>query len=334
VPLNLLTDIAGVTVGHATDLGLGSGVTAVIFDQSVTASVSILGGAPGSRDTTMLEPEMTIERVDAITLGGGSAFGSDAAGGVQAWLRERGRGMKLGNALVSIVPAAIIFDLRNGGDKDWGRFSPYREMGYAAAEAARAGPFALGTIGAGTGASTPLVKGGIGSASGMTANGYRVAALTVTNSVGNPLIGGGPHFWSAPFEEGREFGGLGWPPAPLSPDALLPRLKGLPSPVPEGGTTIGLVVTDAPLTKAQAKRLAITAQDGVARAVLSAHLPFDGDTMFAAATGEGAAIDPRELTLLCHAATIVTARAVARGVFEATALPYADAQPDWRTLFT
>ena len=329
--LNLLTDIPGVSVGHATDLALGSGVTAIIFEQPAVASMSVLGGAPGGRDTTMLEPEMSVERIDAITLSGGSAFGSDAAGGVQAWLREHGRGMVFGQALVPIVPGAILFDLRNGGDKDWGRFSPYRELGYAAAEAAGAAPFALGTVGAGTGATTPLVKGGAGSASAMTANGYRVAALTVTNAVGNPLIGSGPHFWSAPFEQNREFGGLGWPPAPLPPEALLPRLKGHPAPEP--GTTIGLVVTDAPLTKAQAKRLAIAAQDGVARAVLAAHLPYDGDTMFAASTGDGPALDPQGLTLLCHAATMVTARAVARGVFEATALPYADALPDWRTLF-
>ena len=321
----------GVSVGHATDLALGSGVTAIIFDEPAVASVSVLGGAPGSRDTTMLEPEMSVERIDAITLSGGSVYGLDAAGGVLAWLRERGRGELFGT-LVPVVPAAVVFDMRNGGDKNWGRFSPYREMGYAAAEAAGRGPIALGTIGAGTGATTPLVKGGFGTASGLAGNGYRVTALTVTNAVGNPLIGTGPHFWSAPFEQDGEFGGLGWPPAPLPPGALLPRLKGQPA--PEGGTTIGLVVTDAPLTKAQAKRLAIAAQDGVARAVLSAHLPYDGDTMFAASTGDGPAIDVQGLTLLCHTATMVTARAVARGVFEATALPYPDALPDWRTLFT
>lgn len=332
--LNLLTDIPGVTVGHATDIALGSGVTAIIFDRPAVASVSVLGGAPGGRDTTMLEPEMTVERLDAIALSGGSAFGLEAGGGVQAWLRAQGRGMAFGTVLVPIVPGAIIFDLRNGGDKDWGRFAPYREMGHAAAEAARPGPFALGTVGAGTGATTPLVKGGIGSASAVTTEGYRVAAITVTNAAGNPLIGTGPHFWSAPFEQGREFGGLGWPPAPLPPDALRPRLKGLGDPAPETGTTIGLVATDAPLTKGQTKRLAIAAQGGVARAVLSAHLPFDGDTIFAAATGEGPALDAPGLTLLCHAATIVTARAVARAVFEGTALPYPGALADWRGRFT
>lgn len=199
--LNQLTDIPGVIVGHATDVSLGSGVTVVIFEEAAVASVSVLGGAPGSRDTTMLEPEMTIERVDAVVLGGGSCFGLDAAGGVQAWLREQGRGTPIGPMLIPIVPQAIIFDLLNGGNKDWGRFSPYREMGFAAAEAARNGSFALGSVGAGTGATTPLVKGGLGSASAMTAEGYRVAAIAAVNSVGNPLVGSGPHFWAAPFEQ-------------------------------------------------------------------------------------------------------------------------------------
>jgi L-aminopeptidase/D-esterase-like protein len=332
--LNLLTDIPGVAVGHATNRALGSGVTAIIFAEAAVASVSVLGGAPGSRDTAMLEPEMAIQRIDAIVISGGSVFGLDAAGGVLGRLREQGRGTPIGRMFIPVVPQAILFDLQNGGNKDWGRLSPYREMGYAVAEAARAAPFALGTVGAGTGATTPLVKGGLGSASGQTPEGYRVAALAVANPVGNPLIGRGPHFWAAPFEQNREFGGRGWPPAPLPPDALLPRLKGLPEPAPEGGTTIGLVVTDAPLTKAQAKRLAIAAQDGVVRAVLSAHLPFDGDTFFAASTGTGTPIDEHGVTLLCHTASMVVARAIARGVFEATALPYPGALPDWHTLFT
>jgi L-aminopeptidase/D-esterase-like protein len=335
--LNLLTDIPGVSVGHATDLALGSGVTAVIFEEMAVASVSVLGGAPASRDTTMLEPEMTIEAVDAIVLSGGSAYGLDAAGGVQAWLREQGRGTPIGPMLVPIVPQAALFDLLNGGNKDWGRFSPYREMGYVAAEAARTGAFALGTIGGGTGATTPLVKGGLGSASAVTEEGYRIAAIAIINSVGNPLVGTGPHFWAAPFEQTGEFGNLGFPAASLGAEALRPRLKGQPNPVatamPEAGTTIGLVVTDAPLTKAQAKRLAIAAQDGLARAVHSAHLTFDGDTMFAASTGKGEALSPTALTLICHAATTVTARAIARGVFEATSLPYPTAQPDWRQRF-
>ncbi|WP_284947154.1 P1 family peptidase [Acidisoma cladoniae] len=331
---NLLTDIAGVSVGHVTDLALGSGVTAVLFDRPAIASASVLGGAPGGRDTTLMEPEMTVERVDGIALSGGSAFGLDAAGGLQAWFRDIGRGTLIGTALIPIVPQAIIFDLLNGGNKEWGRFSPYREMGWAAAEAASSGDFALGTVGAGTGATTATVKGGLGSASMVTPEGYRVAALVVVNAVGNPLIGDGPHFWSAPFELNGEFGDRGYPPFPLSPDAYAPRLKGQRSATPETGTTIGVVVTDAPLTKPQAKRLAIAAQDGLARAVLAVHLPFDGDTMFAASTGEGPAVGADILSQLCHEATIVTARAIARGVYEAAALPYPDAQADWKARFT
>jgi L-aminopeptidase/D-esterase-like protein len=331
---NLLTDIPGVSVGHVTDLALGSGVTAVVFDSPAVVSVSVLGGAPGGRDTTMLDPEMTVDQVDGLVLSGGSAFGLDAAGGVQAWCRAQGRGALIGTVRIPIVAQAILFDLLNGGNKDWGRFAPYRDMGWAAAEAAAPGDFALGTVGAGTGATTATVKGGLGSASALSPDGYRVAVLAAVNAVGNPLIGDGPWFWSAPFERNGEYGGRGNPPFPLSPDGYAPRLKGQRHPTPETGTTIGVVVTDAPLTKPQAKRLAIAAQDGLARAVLSVHLPYDGDTMFAASTGKGAAVDANVLTMLCHTATIVTARAIARGVYEAEALPYPDALAGWKARFT
>ncbi|MFC0407399.1 P1 family peptidase [Roseomonas elaeocarpi] len=327
---NLLTDVAGVRVGHATDLALGSGVTAVLFDGGATASVTIRGGAPGTRDTALLDTDMTVERVDAVVLSGGSTFGLDAGGGVQAALREMGRGARFGGAVIPLAPQAILFDLRNGGNKDWGRFPPYRDLGYAAALAAAEGEFALGTVGAGTGATTATVKGGLGSASARTASGHTVAAVVAVNAVGSATLGDGPHFWAAPFEQDGEFGGLGWP-APVTPDHLAPRLKGGPG----TATTIGLVVTDAALTKAQCRRLAIMADDGLARAILPAHAPNDGDTVFAAATGarplEG---EPaRALTLLGHAATLVMARAVARGVHAATALPWAGAQPSWRDRF-
>ncbi len=327
---NLLTDVAGLSVGHATDLVLGSGVTAIVFDRPATAAVSVLGGAPGGRDTGMLAPEMTVDAVDAIVLSGGSAFGLDAAGGVQAALREQGRGFAIRDARIPIVPQAIIFDLLNGGDKDWGRFSPYRDLGYAAACAADAPSvdpaFALGSVGAGTGATTALVKGGLGSASARTAAGHVVAAIAVVNAVGSPMIGTGPWFWSAPYEQDAEFGGLGWP---AHMDTTL-RLKGSPG----TSTTIGLVATDAVLTKAQAQRLAIMAHDGLARAVLPAHAPLDGDTIFAAATGHRALGDPLpELTELGYTATLVMARAIARGVHAATALPVPNAQPAWRDRF-
>jgi L-aminopeptidase/D-esterase-like protein len=322
---NLLTDVAGITVGHATDLALGSGVTAILFERPAVASASMLGGAPGERQVAMLDEGMTLDTVDAIVLAGGSSFGLDAAGGVQSALREMGRGLLLGRVRVPIVAQAIIFDLANGGNKDWGRFAPYRELGYEAAAAA-AEDFALGSVGGGTGATTATVKGGLGTASLGTAAGHRVAALAVVNAAGSPLIGEGPSFWAAPYEQNGEFGGRGWPER-IDYSLRLKRVRGT-------STTIGLVATDATLTKGQAKRLAIMAHDGLARAVLPAHAPLDGDTIFAAATGVRALTDPvAELTELGYAAALAMARAIGRGVYEASALPVETAQPAWRDLF-
>jgi L-aminopeptidase/D-esterase-like protein len=327
--LNLLTDVAGLTVGHATDTALGSGVTAVLFDTPAVTAVSVQGGAPGGRDTGMVDPSASIERIDGVVLSGGSTFGLDAAGGVQAALRAAGRGVVFAGYPVPLVSAAILFDLGNGGDKGWGRFSPYRDLGWAAAEAARHGPFPLGSVGAGTGATTATIKGGLGSASAVTSAGHTVAAIIACNAVGTPLIGDGPHFWAAAFEQDGEFGGLGQP-ATITAKDLAPRLKKRRTPA----TTIGLVATDAVLTRAQATRLAIMAHDGLARAVLPAHAPMDGDTLFATATGKRALADPlAELTELGHVATLVVARAIARGVHAATRLPQPDTQPAWRDRF-
>ncbi|MDR3514606.1 MAG: P1 family peptidase [Azospirillaceae bacterium] len=321
---NLLTDVPGVAVGHATDPVLGSGVTVIVFDQPAMASGSVLGGAPGGRDIGLLDPAMTLQRVDALVLSGGSAFGLDAAGGVQAGLREIGRGLRVGTARVPIVPQAILMDLLNGGDKAWGRHSPYRELGYDAFRAAAAGDFDLGSVGAGTGATTATVKGGLGAASAVTPAGHIVAALVAVNAMGSATIGEGPHFWAAPFERDGEFGGLGWPPA-FTPADLALRVKG----VDLTATTIGAVVTDATLSKAQLHRLSILGHDGLARALLPAHLPSDGDTLFAAATGARPLDDDAGFLALCHVTVQVTARAVARGVYQATALPIVGSQAAW-----
>src|SRR6478735_7992920 len=181
---NLITDVAGVRVGHAADSRLGSGVTVIVFDEPATATIDLRGGGPGTRETALLDPAQTVSGIDAITLSGGSAFGLDAASGVQAFLREQGRGFAVRSARVPIVPAAILFDLLNGGDKAWGRYPPYRELGHAAAAAAGT-DFALGSAGAGLGATTVNLKGGIGSASALTEGGVRVAALAVVNAVGS-----------------------------------------------------------------------------------------------------------------------------------------------------
>jgi D-aminopeptidase len=320
---NLITDVVGVLVGHAHDARLASGVTAIIFEEPAVASVDIRGGAPGTRETDLLEPHRSVERIDAVVLSGGSAFGLDAGAGVQAYLREQGRGFAIGEARVPIVCGAVLFDLLNGGDKNWGRFPPYRDLGYAAASAAGV-TFVLGTAGAGFGATTVNRKGGLGSASARNGRGHAVGALVAVNACGSVIVGSGPHFWAAPFELNDEFGGLGFP-SPLPPAALTPIAKGG---VGEN-TTIAIVATDAALTKAQAKEFAIMAQDGLARAIYPAHTTLDGDTVFAAATGRRLLADPvKELAELGAAAANVLARAVARAVFEATALP--GGPPSWQ----
>lgn len=328
---NLLTDIAGVRVGHAEDAKLASGATAIIFDQPAVAAIDIRGGGPGTREDALLDLASTQERVDAIALSGGSAFGIETGGGVQAWLAEQGRGLNIRGAVIPLVPGAIVFDLLNGGDKAWGRFAPYRDLGYAAALAA-SHDFALGSVGAGLGATTATFKGGLGSASAVLANGIKVAAIIVVNAVGSATVGDGPWFWAAPFEENGEFGGRGLPSA-FTPDMLAMRIKGGLAATARENTTIGLVVTDATLTKAQAKRLAMIAHTGFARAIYPVHAPTDGDVLFAAATGEKPVEPLVGLTELGTVAANVVARAIARGIYNATALPFAGALPAWKDRF-
>jgi L-aminopeptidase/D-esterase-like protein len=328
---NLLTDIAGVRVGHADDTALASGVTAVIFDSPAVAAMDVRGGGPGTREGALLDVANTVEKIDAVALAGGSAFGLEAGGGVQAWLAEKGRGFAVRGAVIPIVPGAICFDLLNGGNKQWGRFAPYRDLGYAAAAAADT-TFALGSAGAGLGANTANLKGGLGSASAQTDDGIKVAALVVVNAVGTVTVGDGPWFWAAPFEIDGEYGGRGLPPS-FTPDMLRMRIKGGSAATPAENTTLAVVVTDAMLTKPQARRLAMIAQTGFARAIYPVHAPMDGDVVFAAATGEKP-VDPLVgLTELGMVAANVVARAIARGVFAAIALPFPDALPAWRDRF-
>lgn len=325
---NLLTDISGVRVGHATDLDLASGVTAVVFDKPAVASISILGGAPGSRDSAMLDPAATIQTIDALVLSGGSVFGLDATGGVLDGLRADGRGIAFGNTRVPIAAQAILFDLMNGGNKDWGLHSPYHQLGFQAYQAASAAPFALGSVGAGTGATTVHLKGGLGSASAVTPAGHRVAAIVAVNAMGSPTVGNGPHFWAAPFERNGEFGALGYPSTFEEADMEM-RIKGMEP----TATTIGIVVTDAVLTKAQAHRLSILGHDGLVRSIHPAHFPSDGDTVFGASTQEKPMGDPLEFMHVCHLAMTTMARAVARGVFEACPLPQPGTKPSWGDRF-
>jgi D-aminopeptidase len=322
---NLITDVAGVRVGHADDPKLGSGVTAVVFDRAVVASVDLRGGGPGTRETALLDPAQTVSGIDAICLAGGSAFGLDAASGVQAWLREQGRGFAVRDARVPIVPAAILFDLLAGGNKDWGRYPPYRELGYDAARNAGA-DFRLGSVGAGLGATTVNLKGGIGSASVTTRDGITIGALAAVNAAGSVTIGDRSEFWAAPFERDGEFGERGFPQT-LSAGDLKFRSKGATG----QSTTLAVIATDAALSKAQCHRFAVMAQTGMARSIYPVHTPLDGDVVFAAATGEKPLAEPTyALSELGTLAANVLARAIARGVYEATALPFPGALPSWK----
>ncbi|MBZ9904707.1 P1 family peptidase [Mesorhizobium sp. BR115XR7A] len=320
-PRNLITDVMGLRVGNASDARLKSGVTTVLCDESAVAGVQILGGAPGTRETDLLEPHNLVETIHAVVLSGGSAFGLDAASGVQAALRERGIGFEVGGFRVPIVPAAILFDLRNGGDKDWGRYSPYRDLGYESVQAA-AVDFQFGTAGAGTGALTSGLKGGLGSASTLLDNGITIGALAAVNPTGSVTVGRTRHFWAAPFEIGDEFGGLGYP-SPMPEDAkrilLKYRDKDHGRQMDSGGnTTIAVIATDAVLTKAAAKRLAISAHDGFVRAIWPTHTPADGDLVFALATGKSGVELTADAAIDLYAAAGATmARAISRGVFAA-----------------
>jgi L-aminopeptidase/D-esterase-like protein len=300
----------------------------VVFDRPVTASADIRGGGPGTRETALLDPAQTVEGIDAIVLSGGSAFGLDAASGAQAYLREQGRGFAVREARVPIVPAAILFDLLSGGDKNWRRYPPYRELGYEAARTASA-DFALGSAGAGLGATTINLKGGVGSASATTKEGVTVGALAAVNAAGSVTVGERAQFWAAPYEQGREFGGRGFP-DPLTPADLAFRSKGAPG----QSTTLAVVATNAKLSKAQCHRLAVMAQTGLARAIYPVHTPLDGDIVFAAATGDKPLADSiYGLSELGTLAAAVLARAIARGVYEATALPFPGALPAWKDKF-
>ncbi len=331
---NSITDVSGLRVGNAQNDELKSGVTAVVCDVENKASVHVMGGAPGTRDTDLLAPENTVSGVDALVLSGGSAFGLDAPGGVQSALREQGRGFAVADQRIPIVPGAILFDLINGGDKGWELHSPYRDLGYQAAQNADV-DFEIGTAGAGTGAITGGIdgglKGGLGTASSVS-GGVTVAALVAVNALGSPTIGESRHFWAAHFEIGGEFGSLG--PGSVSPEeAQAIRVKFRDVPALRANTTIGIIATDAVLTTGETKRLAIAAHDGFARALWPAHTPLDGDLVFGLSTGASGVVPSLDNQIdLAATAASTMARAVARGVFAATEAQN-DLFPSWAKRF-
>ncbi|NNE80852.1 MAG: P1 family peptidase [Silicimonas sp.] len=320
-PGNLITDVPGLSVGQARDDGIKTGVTVVVGDVPMVAGVHVMGGAPGTRETDLLAPDKTVQAVDALVLSGGSAFGLAAADGVMAGLHADGRGFGAAGHLVPIVPTAIIFDLPNGGNKDWGE-NPYPALGRAAYDARRT-DVALGSEGAGTGATTADLMGGLGSASAMMPSGAMVGALVAANPIGQTTVGNHANFWAAPFEEGDEFGGLGRAEGP--PPPLLTKRE------TRGNTAIAVVATDLDIDKATATRMAIAAHDGVARAIVPSHTPFDGDLVFSASTGRRRPTDA-DLLHLGHVAATCLARAIARGIYHARSNP-TNPLPTWSEKF-
>jgi L-aminopeptidase/D-esterase-like protein len=308
-------------VGHATDDGVSSGVTAIVCGAAWSAGVDVRGGGPGTRESDALSPENLVGRAHAVVLAGGSVFGLAAADGVATALSVRGIGLQLrpGSPPIPIVPSAVLHDLGNGGDKNWGLAPPYRELGVRALEAAGV-DFSLGSVGAGCGAMAGLIKGGMGSASLDLGEGLIVGALVALNSVGSALMPDGKTYWAWPFELEREFGGGGPPPLAMDVSDPAPdesRLMALGRLQAGANTTLGVVACNADLTTVECKRVAMMAQDGIARAVRPAHTPFDGDTIFALASGEFR-VPPQQRAFqigrIGSAAADCLARAIARAV--------------------
>jgi len=329
---NLITDVAGLKVGHASDPAVRTGVTIILPDAPAVAAVDVRGGGPASRETDVLLPENLVQEVDGIVLSGGSVYGLASADGVAAWMGARNRGFALREAPgippSPILPTACLYDLANGGDKAWGEEPPYRKLGVEAVEAA--GPeFALGTAGAGYGANSGGLKGGLGSASAMSRDGMTVGALVAVNSLGSAVAPDSRQFWAAPWEWNDEFGGLGTDELAAGPENYGRAMR------PRANTTLACIATDVALSRVELKRIAIMAQDGLGRALRPAHAPFDGDIVFALSTADqesaGDTLRAVLVTRLGAMAADVLARAIARAVYEATALAGSDV-PAWRDL--
>lgn len=316
---NSLADIAGITIGCAEDRAAMTGVTVIIPEPRAVCAVDVRGGGPGTRETDALAAENLVDAVDAVVLAGGSVYGLGAADGVVAAMGAEGKGFALRDApgvpRSPVVPAAILYDLANGGNKAWGDAPPYAALGRAA-YAARENRVRLGNAGAGFGALAGALKGGQGSASIVTQDGFTVAALACVNCFGSTTMPNQRAFWASAFEIEGEFGAV----APRADAFDAEDWHGAKlNPAPRANTTIACVAVDADLTPAEAKRVAQMASAGVARAIRPVFAPFDGDVVFALATAAKPLAEPRALAVarLGALAADCLARAVARGVFAA-----------------
>ena len=312
-PENAITDVSGVEVGHMTNMDALTGTTVVLVADGAVAGVDVRGSAPGTRETDLLDPTNLVQQVQAVVLSGGSAYGLEAATGVVRYLEERGLGYPIGEGrVVPIVPAAILFDLGRGSD--W-TVRPDADYGYEAASNAASGAIEQGTVGAGTGARAGGLKGGIGTASVVLENGVIVGAIVAVNAVGrthNPDTG---EFYARFLELGDEFGALQTPTGLGSyGQDTLALLEGASA---AQNTTIGVIATNAVLTKAQAQKIAQMTHDGFARAIRPSHTMFDGDTIFALGTGEIELESMGDLSAVGAAAADVMARAIVHAMLNA-----------------
>ena len=331
-PRNLITDVAGLQVGQAQDVDTRTGVTVIVPDKAAVAACDVRGGGPATRETDALSPENLVQEIDGVVFSGGSVYGMAAADGIAAWMGARDRGFTMratpGIPPSPILPTACLYDLANGGNKAWGEEPPYRKLGVEALEAASA-DFTLGTAGAGYGANSGGVKGGLGSASVLSGDGITLGALVAVNSLGSAIAPGGKSFWAAPVELNAEFGGLGTQGLVAGPEDYGRAMR------PRANTTLACIATDVALTRVEAERVAIMAQDGLARALRPAHAPFDGDVVFVLSTAQHEASEgiprPVLVTRLGALAADTLARAIARAIYEATPLPGSEI-PAWRDL--
>ena len=327
--VDAITAVPGIKVGHWSDLQAATGCTVVLCPESAVASADVRGGAPGTRETDLLRAGNLVQCVHALLMSGGSAFGLDAAAGVMRWLEEHGHGFPIPSGVVPIVPAAVLFDLSLGRPD----VRPDGAAGYAACAAAAPGPVGEGSVGAGTGATVGkalgverALKGGIGSAAERTASAVTVGAIIAVNSFGEVVDAGSGRVVAGPRgEKPGEFvetlAALRARP-PLSPFQTADQVP--------LNSTIGVVATDALLTKEQAYRLAVMAQTGLTRAIRPAHTPLDGDTIFALATGHNP--EPADVLQLGALAARAVERAILRAVLAADGLAGVPSAREWSGL--
>jgi D-aminopeptidase len=309
-PHNSITDVEGFLVGNAHDEKLKSGVSVLYNNKPFKAGVHIMGGAPGTRETELLSPDKLVKKIDSIVLSGGSAFGLDASSGVVDYLKARGRGFRAGNSIIPIVPSAILFDLNNGGNKNW-KFNPYRKLGETAFKELGK-EFQVGSIGAGNGATTGDLKGGLGTSSIIFKDRFVIGALVAVNAVGSTCFPGTNKLYADYYLNDKLDRSI------KTEEKTLGSIKNLN----QGSTTLGIVCTNIDFDIADLTRIATSSHAGIARAVYPSHTPFDGDLIFSASSGKisNKSITDEDLMLACHFGAVCITKAIGNAIKNATSV--------------